>query len=568
MFDLIKRHKLLFLLFFVLILYMCIDKGVFATTNPYFNTSYISDTDVNTAKSKVGNTIWNDETYDIFVFYNAGTATKCVVYYQPILIYNDIYYTCIYGGAQINGYDSFTLSLISNGHEISRGQRICKSLPNNWDETSNSVTSTNNISCYWFYSRINNSNSIYCKPIRTHFDIKDLNGNVIFPATNPVAQSHFHLEYDNSNDYPIVYSNWYDFLDENNEGIFRETMFKYQHYYGYSSDSNYAFTSFSKDSRDVQGWKNMEGNENDNGPGYVQNHTEDYTELPEDLQWRVGYQITDYGTYYFCQYDVENDTYNIERFIINHNEVSSYFYNANTGQYDSLTTYNASEVSNVIDTVSAYDYLSLKVEQNNSVGSIFTNWLNWNNGYIYEVYWSKDRVNWNGDISYEEGFSNHRRYILDVVENGTYYIKLRIFDSNGVFIKDVVESAIINSIGVTEFSNDIDLILSKNIPYNLFKDSLGVLFYPIDLTIQFFQRLSTITELEPTITVPSITEVFTGRTLINGFTFSLADILENENIAVAYNIYLLFADFIVYGWLLRFFYKVCKDFMNIHGGVA
>ena len=101
-----------------------------------------------------------------------------------------------------------------------------------------------------------------------------------------------------------------------------------------------------------------------------------------------------------------------------------------------------------------------------------------------------------------------------------------------------------------------------------FRKTLGIVFYPVEMMFDFFNRLENIQTQEPTITVPDIKEPFTDTVFIKGFTFSLNDVLENENIAYVYNIYLYFTDFILYSLLFVFFMKIFKTYSHFDGGVS
>lgn len=465
MFDLIKRHKLIFLFFVIIFLFF-----LNSYSNAYTQVEYI----YGDGSQYIDTGIAENNVFGLDFGFRAGSVYanwQCLlggnVWYQSTedfglmnVRYSANSVCCRVRGTQIFGGSSVSTSEMN----------VFKILNNKWyvNDTSGDVSTSSalgrlsdhifilnghtkqrNSRGYIYYLKLydNNGNLLrdmipvidnnnvvcmYDKISQSYFYNGGTGNFTAGPVVVPAIESFFHLEYENSNDFPIVYSKWYDYIDSSKEqdDIYRETIFANQHYYGVK-DNEHAYVLFLKNSRDVQGWKSFEGDENENGPGYEDNY-ETSNDI-NDLKWRVGYQITDYGEYYFCHYDVEHDTYSIERFIINHNEVVSDYYDVDTGEYTRLETYNETEVSTIIDNVGAYDNLSLRVEQNENVGSIFTNWLNWNNGYNYELYWSKDSINWDSIYSYEENESNKRRYILDVLENGTYYIKLRIFDSNNLY---------------------------------------------------------------------------------------------------------------------------------------
>lgn len=175
------------------------NNGVFAVSNISFNESYITSSDISYARSKVGDTIWNDETYDIFIHYNAGTGTKCVTYFKPNL--TNAKYVLNLGNGLVNNYRASNLSIVSNGSSVGRSSVVCKSISNSWSETLSEATSDTSVYCYTFYSRQASPYSIMCKPIRTHFDIFDSNNELILNATNPVFFNPYIL---NSNEI----SNW------------------------------------------------------------------------------------------------------------------------------------------------------------------------------------------------------------------------------------------------------------------------------------------------------------------------------------------------------------------------
>lgn len=78
-----------------------------------------------------------------------------------------------------------------------------------------------------------------------------------------------------------------------------------------------------------------------------------------------------------------------------------------------------------------------------------------------------------------------------------------------------------------------------------FSDKLGFIFYPFEFILNFFNRLLNIEFTEPIINIPEISEPITNETVISDFTFNFNDLLINEKIKYAHDLYLMFVDVIL-----------------------
>lgn len=378
----------------------------------------------------------------------------------------------------------------------------------------------------------------------------------------------FKLEYNEKLKSYVVYSQWY--------GITDNELYAHQHYYQINpSSSPVAFVS---NIRDFEGWSNMEGEENLIGPGAEFNEENEKIDMDvEKVRWRVGMQILNYGTYYFCHYLPlsDNKDYEIVKFVITETG-EAYTETRNNNSLSWSNKQNITDISTVRDNITnlnSYDNFEVFYTENYSNAFIYTNWFLSDNNYIYKVDYSIDEVNWNNSMNVEEYTStfDYFRYTLDVVNNGSYYIRLIILDSNdNSIVKTKVIKIDIRNIGVVNYdSNDSNVVysLKNNFVYHFFKNSLGALFYPVDILFDFLDRIDKIGTSNPTIVVPTVREYFTDAVIINGFTFSLDDVLENEIFANVYTIYLNVVDFILFMFLLSYIYNVFKDFTNFGGGI-
>lgn len=399
-------------------------------------------------------------------------------------------------------------------------------------------------------------------------DVYNNSCNTVIHESDVSASSSFHLEYNENLKSYVVYSEWY--------GITDSELYAHQHYYQFGVSP--APTFFDYDMRDLQGWANLEGDENLVGPGLEFNSENDKVDMDvEKVRWRVGLQILDYGTYYFVHYLPlsDNKDYEIIKFVIGENG-NAYFeiFDNNSREWTNRQELdNIEDVREKINNYNSYDYFDLFYMENSENAFIYTNWFLSDNNYRYLVEYSLNNQEWSDSLDIEEYTSTYDyfRYTLNVNKNGTYYFRLRIFNvEDNSFVKSKILKVEIKQIGydfdVSE--GKVNHYLENRSIYRYFKRSLGSLFYPIELMFDFMNKLDTISETEPSIVVPTVREYFTGAVIIQGFTFSLNDVLVNETISNVYNIYLCVADFILYYCLLSFIYKVTRDFMNFGGGVS
>lgn len=404
--------------------------------------------------------------------------------------------------------------------------------------------------------------------VQTTIDVYDANCNNIIHNSDISAVNPFYLEYNESLKSYVVYSQWY--------GITDNELYAHQHYYQINPSS--APIAFVSNIRDFEGWSNMEGEENFIGPGAEFNEENEKVDMDvEKVRWRVGMQILDYGTYYFCHYLPlsDNKDYEIVKFVITETG-EAYTETRNNNSSSWSNKQNITEISTIRDNITnlnSYDNFEVFYTENYSNAFIYTNWFLSDNNYIYKVDYSTDEVNWNDSMNVEEYTStfDYFRYTLDVVNNGSYYIRLIILNSNdNSIVKTKVIRIDIRNIGVANYdSNDSNVAyaLKNNFVYHFFKNSLGALFYPVDILFDFLDRIDKIGTSNPTIVVPTVREYFTGAVIINGFTFSLDDVLENETFANVYTIYLNVVDFILFMALVSYIYNVFKDFTNFGGGI-
>lgn len=419
-----------------------------------------------------------------------------------------------------------------------------------------------------FDGLVRNSIVSYCI---SNINVYDFSDNLLCPATSELPPP-FYLEYNESLNSYVIYSNWY--------GIVDSELYSHQHYY--QNNPVTSPTEFIYETRKFNGWFNMEGNDNEIGPGLEFNEEIEVTPMDVNkVKWRVGLQIVDYGTYYFCHYLPlsDNKDYEIIRFVINENG-NSYTETLDKNNYNTwinktnIDTTIDNELKENINTQNSYDYFKVFYNEGYENAYIYTNWFLSDSQYNYVVDYSLDNLNWNDDMNIEEYTSNYDyfRYTLDVFKNGTYYIRLRTYDTqndNSLSSTKIMQIKI-RSIGVTDYRSDdtdVEYRLKNNRIYKFLKTNLGALFYPIDLLFDFLTRLDRIDDTQPTITVPTVREYFTNAVIINGFTYNLNSVLENETFAQVYNIYLNFVDFILFIAISYHLYKILKEFINFGGGI-
>lgn len=80
---------------------------------------------------------------------------------------------------------------------------------------------------------------------------------------------------------------------------------------------------------------------------------------------------------------------------------------------------------------------------------------------------------------------------------------------------------------------------------NFFKERLGFLIYPFDLTINTLKRISSIDYDEPKFNIPDIYEPFTQEKIISATSFKFNDFLKNDVFKYVYDVYLIIVDAVI-----------------------
>lgn len=382
----------------------------------------------------------------------------------------------------------------------------------------------------------------------SNIDVYNGSGNIIH-VNDYVEPSPFHLEYNENTKSFFVYTDYMEYK------TFRSN-FAYFNINGLQ-------TTFSFDTYENYGWKLMYYKES---PYLTSDGLNDFLYYQE---------IFEYGEYYFCLFNFDTKTHNI--YCINITKDSSSISKYNENYTDSSDIFIEIEHND-------YEYKEYLSNDNqnfyinyiDNIANVYSNYYKEDDSYYYDCLYSKDYVNYSDDVitEYYDGantnYSNYYRFYKEIYENGTYYFRLRKIDKNtGSIISSniytvIVDGIVVNSVG----ENDtIEYYKNTNV-VKYFREKLGIVFYPIDMVINFMERLENLSSQEPSITVPDIKEPFSGQVFINGFTFSLNDVLVNENIAYIYNIYLYFVDFILYTLLFGLFIKIFKSYSSFNGGVS
>lgn len=104
-----------------------------------------------------------------------------------------------------------------------------------------------------------------------------------------------------------------------------------------------------------------------------------------------------------------------------------------------------------------------------------------------------------------------------------------------------------------------DWITSMN---DWLSDRLGAIYYPIDLVVDFLNRIGSLSEDSSAVINFSGYDLM-GATLIPAFSYDMNSILENETFRNIHNIYLVFVDVILY---LGLVFMAQNVFVDIFGG--
>lgn len=388
------------------------------------------------------------------------------------------------------------------------------------------------------------TNNAYKQISRSYKDVPFLNDE---PVVSP-----FHVEYREESQSFFVVT---DFMD------FKTCMYTYTGYY----NTKGLQTAFYPDTYENYNWtlmdKECSNYENEDGTN----------------DWRYAQEILSYGEYYFCWRNHDTKTHDIYCIKITGSSSSIEKYNEDTFKFDEIEKTDYEQKNYLPSDNTGAENQNFYVKYDNNVATIYSNYLAEDDTYKYDCLFSKDYINYSDDITKEysdskiEGYSSYCRFVKDIYENGTYYFRLRkIEKSSGSIISANVYTVVVDGISVNVIGDEnttIDFYKNTN-TMQYFRKTLGIVFYPVEMMFDFFNRLENIQTQEPTITVPDIKEPFTDTVFIKGFTFSLNDVLENENIAYVYNIYLYFTDFILYSLLFVFFMKIFKTYSHFDGGVS
>lgn len=100
-----------------------------------------------------------------------------------------------------------------------------------------------------------------------------------------------------------------------------------------------------------------------------------------------------------------------------------------------------------------------------------------------------------------------------------------------------------------------------------FGDVFGILYYPLELLIDFLNRINTINSTEPIMNIPSFNIDFMGyqATFFSGFTYNFNDLLINDTFKNIHTIYLGIVDVILW---LSVVYLASKCIKSIVGGIS
>lgn len=321
------------------------------------------------------------------------------------------------------------------------------------------------------------------------FDIYDSSGNLFFEGKK-YSLPPFHLEYNENTKSYFVYTDYMDFK------TFSTGVSAYFNINGFQ-------TAFSFDSYENYGWKLMafESSSYDNEDG-----TND---------WRYYQEIFEYGEYYFCLRNHDTETHNIYCIKITGDSSTISQYNENyTGSSDIFIELEHKNYE-------YKDYLSndnqnFYINYIDNIANVYSNYFKEDDSYYYDCLYSKDYVNYSNDITTEfydgvnTNYSNYYRFYKEIYENGTYYFRLRKIDKNtGSIISSniytvVVDGIVVNSVG----ENDTIEFYKNTNTISYFRKTLGIVFYPIDMMFNFFERLENLSSQEPSITVSDIKEPF------------------------------------------------------------
>lgn len=559
MLDILKKYRFIILFVLVLLFFICINNNVSAKSISftYKDNLYTGELPPETVNYVISYLDYNYLTLHITTSSECVGAKLLERTYGLYLVFKD--------KGNINNNDITEKTCLSE-----RRYTI------NLDSSNKTFTLSYRQSGYDGYFSSSTRKEHYI--ISSDIDVYNSSNNIIH-NTDKTHSVPFYLEYNSTLESYVVYSNWYDVIEQNSNNM---------HLNYFQSNPLTVPSYFILETRDIEGWISMEG-ENEIGPGLEYNYTDEYINnitTKEELQgvkWRNGLQIVDYGTYYFCCYnyntaDKKGDC-EIVRFVINENG-NSYFETLEDNSmvnWINKTNIDANidkDLKDNINKQNSYDYFKVFYSEDYESANIYTNWFLSDSEYSYVVDYSMDNVHFNDEVMIEEytDVVDYFRYSINVYQNGTYYIRLCIYNSNNeeslVCTKTIQVK--IRSIGVNDYRSDdtdVEYRLKNNSIYKFLKINLGALFYPIDLLFDFLTRLDRIDTVQPTIVVPTVREYFTNTVIINGFTYDLNSVLQNETFAQVYDIYLNFVDFILFIAISYHLYKVLKEFINFGGGI-
>ncbi len=167
-----------------------------------------------------------------------------------------------------------------------------------------------------------------------------------------------------------------------------------------------------------------------------------------------------------------------------------------------------------------------------------------NNIYKYSVDTGNSSYDYN--TGEKQSIQDFYYFYYDVQVDGTYYFKFYNIDLKKYTVGSIevdINQFLINNV------DNIDKYPDRFVIW--VEEHFGIIVYPTRFLFNFFGRLLTINYSEPILSIPELKEPFSGYTILNKIEFNFNSLLENANIRIVHNLYLIFMDVAIIYMIIR-----------------
>lgn len=167
-----------------------------------------------------------------------------------------------------------------------------------------------------------------------------------------------------------------------------------------------------------------------------------------------------------------------------------------------------------------------------------------NNIYKYSVDSGNSSYDYNTGL--KQNIQDLYYFYYDVKSDGTYYFKFYNINLDTYTIGSI-------DVDISQFLIDnVDNIDKYPDRFVIWVEAhFGIIVYPIRFTLNFFGRLLTINYSEPILSIPELHEPFFNYKILDEVNFNFNSLLENINIKIVHDLYLIIVDVIIIYMLIK-----------------